>query len=382
MRSRGVLAALLVPALALPALLPAQQPRPGRPFKVAVPGYRFEFPRDHFDHPEFQTEWWYYTGNLRSRDGRRFGFELTFFRQAVDRTPPPTGASPWAVRDVYLAHFALSELDGEAFHHEERANRAGPGLAGVDAARGVIWNGNWRVEIAKQKLRATTVSLDAVAARFAVHLQMESRKPPVINGVNGVSQKAAGEGQASHYVSLTRLLASGRLEVNGRSYEVDGTAWMDHEFFTNQLGRDQKGWDWLSVQLEDGTEVMVFRLRRADGSADPFSAGTFVATDGRGTHLASTDFSMVPTGETWRSPRTKAAYPIAWRVKIPSRGLDLEIRTPLASQELPGREGWTPTYWEGAITATGTRSGAPIRGVGYLELTGYDKAVTLGGAVR
>lgn len=365
MRNRAVLLALF---LAVPISLAAQ-------YRLALPGYRFEFPRDHFDHPDFQTEWWYYTGNLRAADGRRFGFELTFFRQAVDRTRRPQ-ESPWAAHDVYLAHFALSDLDGHTFRHEERVNRAGPGLAGVDAKTGAIWNGNWRVQF--DTTNPAAQSLDGVAGRFAVHLSLASRKPPVLNGVNGVSQKAGGAGQASHYVSLTRLIASGQIEVDGRRYEVEGSAWMDHEFFTNQLGRDQRGWDWLSVQLQDGTELMVYRLRRSDGSVDPFSAGTVVDKEGRSSHLAAADYSMEPAGETWTSPRTRAVYPISWRVKVPSQGIDLEIRTPLASQELAGGTGWTPTYWEGAVTAAGTRRGAPLAGVGYLELTGYDKAVVLG----
>lgn len=370
MRSKAFLLALLAAASASMA---------GQ-YRAALPGYRYEFPRDHFDHPEFQTEWWYYTGNLRASDGHRFGFELTFFRQAVNRARRQ-GESPWTVHDVYLAHLALSDLDGGTFLHEERVNRAGPGLAGVDAGRGVVWNGNWRVGIeAGTGIQGSPFrgTVEAVADRFALRLSLQSSKPPVINGLNGVSQKAAGVGQASHYISLTRLLASGAVEAGGRTYEVEGSAWMDHEFFTNQLGRDQRGWDWLSLQLEDGTDLMVYRLRRSDGTADPFSAGTVVSKDGAATHLAANEFAMAATGDTWTSPRTRATYPISWRVSIPSRGLDLEVRTPLASQELSGGTGWTPTYWEGAVTASGRRTGSPIRGVGYLELTGYDKAVVLG----
>lgn len=368
-----------------PPATPPTRSDTAAPYRLALPGYRFEFPRDHFDHPDFQTEWWYFTGNLRARDGRRFGFELTFFRQAVDRSQPAS-RSPWAVRDVYLAHFALSDLDGGSFAHEERVNRAGPGLAGVDRTAGAIWNGNWRVTMQDAPGSPSgpggglvTQSLAATAASFAVRLSLASTKPPVVNGVNGVSQKAAGPGQASHYVSMTRLRATGRVEVNGRAHDiVEGTAWMDHEFFTNQLGRDQRGWDWLSLHLDDHTELMVYRLRRDDGSVDPFSAGTVVAADGTSSHLQSADFSMVPTGPSWTSPVTGATYPIGWKVRVPSRGLDLDVRTPLPAQELAGTRGWTPAYWEGAVTTAGTRHGARVGGVGYLELTGYDKPVNLG----
>jgi predicted secreted hydrolase len=279
----------------------------------------------------------------------------------------------WTVRDVYLAHFALSDIAESTFLHEERINRAGPGLAGADVKSGAIWNGNWSA-----KLAGEAHTLQAVADRFGVRLALVSEKPPVIHGGEGVSQKSAEAGRASHYVSLTRLRAKGDIEVDGRRFEVDGAAWMDHEFFTYQLASDQSGWDWLSLQLDDGTDLMVYRLRRPDGRVDPFSAGTFVARDGRADHLSASDLTMAPTGAVWTSPETQAAYPVAWRVSVPSRSLDLVVQTPLPAQELVGRVGFAPTYWEGAVTARGTRSGSPASGVGYLEMTGYDKPVTLG----
>ncbi len=357
----------------------SRPPTPGSDYRLALPGYRYAFPRDHFDHPDFRSEWWYYTGNLRAPDGRAFGFELTFFRQAAGRARPArtggAGVSVWDVRDLYLAHLALSDLGGGVFLHEARVNRAGPGLAGVEERSGAIWNGNWSAEIAGDKH-----TLRAVADRFAVHLELAAQKPPVINGQDGVSQKSAGAGHASHYVSLTRLGATGDIEIGGHRWAVTGLAWMDHEFFTHQLAPDQRGWDWLSLQLEDGTDLMVYRLRRADGTVDPFSAGTLVARDGRPTHLTASEFTMTPEQATWTSPETQAAYPIAWRVRVPARGLDLLVDTPLPAQELVGRLGWTPTYWEGAVTARGQRGGAPAGGHGYLEMTGYDKPVTLGPA--
>jgi len=372
MRSRRRLLAVFVAAS-----LHAQAP-----FRQALPGYRFEFPRDHFAHPEFQTEWWYYTGNLRTAGGRRYGFELTFFRQATEApssSATTTGqdrarASVWDIHDVYLAHFALTDIDGRAFYHDERINRAGPGVAGVDPASQSIWNGNWTTRIAGDRH-----SLAAVAPRFRLSVELTSLKAPVIQGLNGVSQKAEGAGQASHYVSLTRLVGKGAIEIDGARADVEGSAWMDHEFFTNQLGRDQRGWDWLGLQLDDGSELMVYRLRKSDGTADPYSAGTVVGRDGRSAHLGDGDFTMTPAGETWSSAASRATYPISWRVTVPSRGLDMTVRTPLASQELIGRRGFTPTYWEGSVTATGMRGGAPVAAVGYLEMTGYDKAVVLGG---
>ncbi|MGB8476094.1 MAG: lipocalin-like domain-containing protein [Candidatus Acidiferrum sp.] len=339
-------------------------------YRVAVPGYRFVFPRDYFNHPDFQTEWWYYTGNLKSASGRRYGFELTFFRQALSRDPAQT--STWDLKDLYLAHLALSDLDGRHFYHTERINRAGPGIAGVSQSSGRIWNGNWQIQ-----WRGTDQKLQAIDRRFELHLMLHPEKPPVIHGVNGVSQKSDGAGHASYYISLTRLAASGTLKVNGESFEVSGLAWMDHEFFTHQLESDQVGWDWLSLQLEDNTELMLFHIRRKDGSLDPFSAGTYVDAQGKSVHLRADDFTLRPLAERWASPATHAVYPTAWKIAIPKLGIELEASTPLANQELAGDANFVPAYWEGAITLDGRRGNAPLRGVGYLEMTGYDHPVKL-----
>jgi predicted secreted hydrolase len=339
-------------------------------YRSAVPGYRFEFPRDYFDHPDFQTEWWYYTGNLKSTNGHRYGFELTFFRQAVSRDPAQT--STWDVKDIYLTHLALSDLDGQKFYHTERMNRAGPGIAGVGASSARIWNGNWQIqwEGADQKLQA-------VDTQFQLHLTLHPEKFPVIHGENGVSQKSQGAGHASYYISLTRLIAAGKLELNGETLEVSGLAWMDHEFFTHQLEADQVGWDWLSLQLEDKTDLMLFRIRRKDGSVDPFSAGTFVDAQGKSTHLRAADFTLQPLAENWTSPLTHATYPIAWKIVISKLEIELEAHTALAAQELAGKTTVAPTYWEGAISLAGHRGQTPLAGVGYLEMTGYDRAVKL-----
>src|SRR5579859_7403945 len=337
-------------------------------YRDALPGYRYQFPRDHFNHPDFQTEWWYYTGNVKSAAGRRFGFELTFFRQVIDRRSPDTG--PWDVRDLYLANLALSDLDGRTFLHAERTNRAGPGIAGANIAEDRIWNGNWEVrwQGAEQVLQATD-------ERFALRLTMQSAKPPVIQGQNGVSQKGKSRGRASHYISLTRLDIKGAVQLAGTTFEVTGTAWMDHEFFTHQLDDYQVGWDWMSVQLQDNTELMLFHIRRKDGSIDPYSAGTFVDNQGHARHLTSADFQLEPAGEIWSSPATHAAYPIRWNIRVPSLGLTLSASTLLPSQELASTSRLAPSYWEGAIFLSGTRNSAPLSGSGYLEMTGYDHPV-------
>jgi predicted secreted hydrolase len=340
-------------------------------YKTALPGYHYEFPRDHFNHPDYQTEWWYTTGNLTASDGHHYGFELTFFRQGVERDP--SKKETWDIQDLYLTHLALSDLDGGKFYHSERTNRAGPGLAGIDEQQKRIWNGNWEI-----RWEGNAVTLRASDDGFSLAFSLHSEKPPVIHGVNGVSQKAAGEGRASHYISLTRLLTSGTIEMADRSITVRGSSWMDHEFFTHSMDAEQVGWDWLSLQLEDDTEVMLYRLRRKDGSADPYSSGTYVNAEGKSVHLTAADFRLLLTGETWTSDVTRAKYPVAWSVEIPKLGLKLVTTTRLQSQELPRGSKIAPSYWEGAIVIEGMRDGAGVRGVGYLEMTGYDRAMEIG----
>lgn len=337
-------------------------------YREALPGYRYQFPRDHFNHPEFQTEWWYYTGNLKSTDGHRFGFELTFFRHGVDRDPKMAGS--WDVRDLYIAHLALSDLDGGKFLHAQRTNRAGPGLAGVSDADGRIWNGNCQV-----LWQQDAQELQAVDQRFALRFTMRSAKAPVMNGENGVSQKAPGPGRASHYISLTRLNTTGEIQLAGKAFKVVGTAWMDHEFFTHQLGEDQVGWDWISVQLQDDSELMLFNIRRKDGSIDPYSAGTFVDARGQTTHLRTDQFRLEPAGEPWASSATHATYPMRWKISVPKFGIALECSTLLRTQELTSSSGFLPAYWEGAVNLNGTKGGSQIGGVGYLEMTGYDHPI-------
>jgi predicted secreted hydrolase len=365
-RARGafggpVLCLGLVLCLGIASLLAAQTA-----YRPALPGYQYSFPRDNFNHPDFQTEWWYYTGNVKSATGHTFGFQMTFFRQAVDRSPKTD--SPWALSDLYLAHLALSDIDNQLFYHRERLNRQGPGIAGIDADTGRIWNGNWQ-----STWHGNHQTLEAIADTFTVRLVLDALKPPVINGLNGISQKANGIGHASHYISITRLATSGKIEINGSVFAVQGTAWMDHEFFTQQLDPDQIGWDWISLQLDDNTEVMLFRLRKKDGSVDPYSSGTYVGAHGESTHLSKSDFVLEPLADKWASPISGASYPIHWHIKISPLGLDLDVTTPLASQEMSSTNRLSPTYWEGAIRFAGTHGGSPAAGVGYLEMTGYDR---------
>jgi len=332
-------------------------------FRPVLPGYRFQFPRDHFGHPDFRTEWWYYTGNLHGHDGHRYGFELVFFRQARHRSTGDN-ASTWRVDDLYLAHLALTDIDGKRFRYYTRLNRAGPGIAGVSFNGRRIWNGNWQ---ALWESASGAQTLITVAEDIRFELRLTPSKPPVINGENGVSQKAEGAGFASYYVSFPRLAVEGT--VNGAA--VSGLAWMDHEWFTNQLSPNQSGWDWFSIQLDNNTELMLFRLRRTDGAIDPYSAGTFIGRDGRTTHLKRADFDLQPV-DFWRSPKTGARYPVRWRILVPSLKLSLDCAAAFPQQELAALDQQETTYWEGAVTYSGSASG-----VGYLEMTGYDKPMRL-----
>ena len=352
-------------------LLLAWVPSVAAQYKVALPGYQYEFPRDHFNHEEFQTEWWYTTGNLTAADGHRYGFELTFFRQGVERDQSKRNS--WDIQDLYLAHLALSDLDGGKFYHTERTNRAGPGLAGIDEKQQRIWNGNWEI-----RWNGEAKILNVADETFSLAFTLHSEKPPVIHGENGISQKAAEAGRASHYISFTRLRTTGTIAMAGKSIQVQGSSWMDHEFFTHSMQTDQVGWDWLSLQLKDDTELMLYQFRRKDGSADPFSSGSYVDAQGKSVHLTAADFRLVPTGETWTSGVTGATYPVAWSIEIPKLGLKLVATTRLKSQELAGGSSIAPSYWEGAIAIEGMRGTARVQGVGYLEMTGYARPFAIG----
>jgi predicted secreted hydrolase len=359
------------PWVLLGMALLVQHPEFAAQYRTALPGYRYEFPRDYFNHPDFQTEWWYYTGNVKAKDGRRFGFELTFFRQAVTRDP--SKATIWDLRDLYLAHLALSDLNRRQFYHAERTNRAGPGLAGISASEARIWNGNWQIEWqgSEQKLRA-------VDNQFELDFSLRPEKKPIIHGENGVSQKGQGAGRASHYVSLTRLLTTGQIKLAGDRFDITGLTWMDHEFFTEQLQPDQVGWDWVGLQFDDKTELMLFRIRRSDGSADPYSSGTFVDADAVSIPIRANEFTFQPGRETWKSPSTGALYAIRWSVSIPRLAIQIDLRTSLPNQELTSNGVGGPNYWEGAITANGRRGNAAATGNGYLEMTGYDRPFSIG----
>jgi predicted secreted hydrolase len=337
--------------------------------QLALPGYRFEFPRDHFAHPEYQTEWWYYTGNLATSAGRQFGFEVTFFRFHPDNAPASGERNPvWDPSQIYIAHFALTDINGQHFYHEERVNRRGPRLAGASESEREIWNGNWSARwLSFFPIRQ---ELQAVSDNATLRLSLVSKKPPVIHGHGGVSQKGPKPGEASHYYSLTRIAASGTLNFGGNEYRVTGQAWMDREFFTSIPEDPVRGWDWMSIQLDSDEELMLYRLRLKDGTISRYSSGTFITAAGTVEPLKSSDFLLKP-GRTWHSTETGGDYPTEWTISVPSKELELHLSTPLQNQELVN--GVTRSYWEGAVRYHGSEAGKMVDGMGYLEMTGYER---------
>jgi predicted secreted hydrolase len=318
------------------------------------------FPEDHGPHPDFRTEWWYYTGNLTTATGRHVGFQLTFFRVALSPTEE-SRESAWGTRQLYVGHFAVTDTAGGRFHAFSRSSRAALGLAGAQASPFRVWLDGWSAEGQGEATR-----LRAREAYVAIDLTVSPGKPVVLQGDQGLSRKGSEPGNASLYYSFTRMPARGTVRLGGETLEVSGEAWMDREWSTSALGEGVEGWDWFALQLDDGRELMFYLLRRRDGTADPFSAGTLVAADGTARRLGSEDV-RVETLAHWTSPHSGARYPGRWRVSVPPAELRLEIEPRLADQEL--RVG--TRYWEGAVAVTGSSDGRSIAGRGYVELVGY-----------
>jgi predicted secreted hydrolase len=375
-------ALLLILVAALPTGALAQDAGDG--FRQVAGPCHLVFPDDHGPHPAHRTEWWYYTGNLAAgdlaagdlagNDGRRFGFQLTFFRTGLrpprERQDWPDPASAWRSDQLFLAHLALSDIETGRHYQAEQMLRPVLGLAGAG------WKGHtltlhlndWRISIAPQDHQ-----LAANTGDFSLGLDLTPDKGPVLHGDAGYSQKGTAPERASCYYSFTRLRARGVVTVDGERHEVQGSAWMDHEFSTAPLEPGLTGWDWFSLQLSDRTELMIYLLRQADGGLHPASSGTFVEPSGESRRLGRDEIQIQPS-KHWLSPHTGARYPISWRVSVAPLNLELTVEANLADQEMrtPGSTG--VDYWEGSVRAKGSRGGVSVDGGGYVELTGYAEA--------
>ena len=354
----------------LAALIAVMLLTSGFTYQMALPGRTLSFPADHYSHPDFKTEWWYYTGHLDTQSGKRYGYQVTFFRFGLRDRQTDSKQAP-LFHELYMAHFALSDIGAKKFTFRERIKRGYSDIAGAATDRFRVWNEDWKVE-GDEKNHVIHVNDRGTQLR----LGLRSLKAPVLHGQNGLSQKGEGEGRASYYYSLTRMQTEGELTVNGKNEKVRGLTWMDHEFGSNQLREDQIGWDWFSIQLDNQSELMLYLMRRKDGSVDPYSSGTLVRADGASKNLALKDY-RIEVLQRWKSPASGATYPMKWKVTIPSEATELEITPVFPEQELITNRSTRVIYWEGAVQIRGTARGKPVGGNGYVEMTGYAGKLTI-----
>jgi len=346
-------------------------PAYGRVFSEVTPGYIFEFPKDHFSHENYRIEWWYFTGNVTS-DGRKFGFELTFFRFGFNDPAITSNPSAWAPKDLYLAHFAVSDIENKTFFYAEKINRAALGRAGADPETRSVHNGSWEWNLGPEW------SLRAEEGDHAIDLKLKPVKDAVLHGDRGYSPKGESPGDASYYYSFTRLKTAGTLRIGEGTFQVNGLSWMDHEFTSRRLDpQDQEGWDWFSIQLENHIEIMLYLLRYRDGSRIPFGGGTLVHPDGSWTVLKRSAFEITPES-FWRSDKSGGSYPVSWKVVLPDYGIDLKIKAAFPNQELVTPRSTGITYWEGSVAAVGRFQEQTVKGSGYVEMTGYAGPMKMG----
>jgi len=368
-RMKNVRNAALAIMLAIFACLPALA---AEEWKQAVGPWTWSFPRDHGAHPEFRTEWWYFTGNLKDKDGKPYGYQLTFFRQGVAHAASRP-YNLWSIRDVYLAHFAIVDGSAGKFWHYDQASRSGPGLAGAKIGAMDVWTLAWSA-----KMTNNTIHLKAGKGDMTLDLELSPRKPKIFHGNKGLSAKGPNPGQASYYYSFTDLASKGmiRTALSKQPIAVTGTSWFDQEFGSNVLSPDQVGWDWFGIHFSDGRDLMLFQLRKKDGTIESSSSGTIIEKDGTSRFLSRSDFSLDVLAQ-WKSPNSGGTYPAKWQIKVPSVGINATLAPIVANQELVTESSTGITYWEGAVTGTGSSWGTSVTVEGYAELTGY--AGSLGG---
>ncbi len=328
-----------------------------------------ELPRDLYAHKNAQTEWWYYTGHMRTAGGRRFGIELVFFKRRTDLDRFGVVPLRLIANPIYFAHFALTDESRSVFRYEHRKSANSPfdPPAVTSSKRYYLRLGDWTVREAHglHLLRAS------LGRDLIFEVALKPAKPLVLNGENGVSFKDHNE--ASRYFSFTRMEAEGDITWHGATEHFTGSAWMDREFGTWTATENQKGWDWFSLQFENNSELMVYYIRDGAGRPSKFSSGSFVDHDGERTHLAREDFEVEPTGY-WRSPQTGAIYPSGWRLRVARLSIDVRVTPVIKDQELDTRGTTMIVYWEGACDVEGRMRDAETRGRAYVELVGYDRS--------
>jgi predicted secreted hydrolase len=341
-------------------------------FQAAVAPYTFHFPRDHAAHDRYRTEWWYFTGHLQDRSGRRFGFELTFFRVGLE--PKASHWAPnqsrWYAYQLYPAHLAITDIATGTFVYAQTFARDALGAGGASQRRLDVHANTW--SLTGTNAVRPVMHLQGAQDGNGIDLTLQSRKPPAIHGHGGISKKGPCASCASHYYSFTRLAARGTVLRAGKRYAVDGIAWMDHEYGSDQLTPQQVGWDWFAIQLDDDREIMLYRLRERNGTTTPESSGSLIDPAGRVTYLPLHAFTIAATG-SWRSPHTNALYPSGWRVHVDGVG-DLVLTPVMRDQELADPTG--TSYWEGDVDVSDARTGKPV-GEGYVELTGYARPIKI-----
>ncbi len=354
-----------VPANAALETLLVDDGQTSKAFARATEAGNVQFPRDLGAHEEYQTEWWYYTGNLATEAGRPFGYQFTIFRRALQPLAEVTAvedASAWRSNQLYLAHFTISDIAEQQFYAAERFSRDGAGLAGAQAQPYEVWLEDWSVsQIAPDQTR-----LQARTGEVALDLVLTETMPPVLHGDGGLSQKGPQPGNASYYYSMIRQQSEGTVTVGDETFTVDGLSWKDHEYSTSALSPGSVGWDWLSLQFDDGGGLMLFEIRREDGTREPLSSGSYIAPDGSVQQLTLGDWDLQVL-ETWRSPESGAEYPVAWRLTIPGLEMTLEGEAQMPNQELRV----STIYWEGAVEFAGEIAGQALEAQGYMEMTGY-----------
>ncbi len=356
---------LFIIFLALFFSLPSSSAETLAPFKQALPGYSYQFPRDDFSHDEFRIEWWYYTGNLKDEKDRPFGYQLTFFRVGLDKSID--NPSAWKIDHLYFAHMTISDIQSKRFHFFERINRKGLKNAGAESNKFHVWNEDWSLTAKDESHH-----LKAIEKGTGLNLKLTPIKNRVLHGKDGISKKGSGFGNASHYFSFPRMKTTGQVFLKGEAIPVKGTSWMDHEFSSNQLNDNLVGWDWFSIKLSNQTELMLYQLRDKNGGKDSHSSGTLIAPDGQSRHILHHEFSITAK-KFWTSPHTQATYPAGWTLTLPEG--ELHVTPDFSDQELYDLRSISGSYWEGSVSIKGKLQGKPVLGKGYVELVGYEKAL-------